>query len=210
MEGIGKGLLILFVCVIVLACLGGCALLGTYNSVIGADIGVQTAWANVQAMYQRRLDLSNQVVPAVNSGSDKELAAVALLAKQAKDLSSAFKKDPITGQALPPTTPEEAKALQDKMAAFDQANIALLAFTSANPQWQSTPLFRDFITLSEGSENRVAVARRDYNTAVAGYWGATKYLPGSLVAGMMGYFPTRYAQFAADAGASSAPVPAFK
>ena len=78
-----------------------------------------------------------------------------------------------------------------------------------NPEIQSTQLYSDFMIQVEGSENRINVARRDYNAAVNDYRNTTQTFPNNLAAGIFGFDPNQFAYFQAQPGAEQAPEVSF-
>lgn len=181
---------------------------GNYNSLVGKRQNVNVAWANVQSVYQRRLDLVNQTLPVVTAGAAQELAVYKTLRDQAAALGKAFPMNS-AGQPVAPTSDAEASRLQQQVAGFNQALVQFTAYAASNPQIRSTELYQSFISQIEGSENRINVARRDYNAAVQDYKVSTQMFPGNIFAGILGFSPSEFAYFQADAGADKAPVIAF-
>lgn len=168
-----------------------------YNDLVGKDENVMNSWAQVQNTYQRRADLAQQLVDAVNAEMAQELEIFVTLQEQAAALAAS--------QASVPDTEADAAALEARYAAFDQALINAIAYTADNPDIVSADLMENLMIQVEGSENRVAVARRDYNNAVTAYRNATRRFPGSLLAGAFGFETDAYALFEASEGAQNAP-----
>jgi LemA protein len=101
---------------------------------------------------------------------------------------------------------QSAQSRDQKITAasgFDSALSRLLVTVEAYPQLQATQAFRDFMTQLEGTENRIAVARRDYNDAVQRYNVLTRRFPRNILASAFGFAPE--AMFASDEGANKAP-----
>ncbi len=92
----------------------------------------------------------------------------------------------------------------DAAAGFDSALSRLLVTVEAYPQLQATQAFRDLMTQLEGTENRISVARKDFNDAVVSYNVKVRTFPRNLIAGILGF--TAEKPFAAQPGADSAPA----
>ena len=119
------------------------------------------------------------------------------------EAGGAFKKDEF-GQPVIPTG-ADAQKVTTQIAGFDKAFINAISYVSSNPEIKSTQLFSDFMVQNEGSENRINVARRDYNLSVTTYRNATQGFPGNIIAGIFGFNANQFPYFQADEGASQAP-----
>jgi LemA protein len=139
--------------------LSGCGI----NSIPTAEEEVKARWADVQADYQRRADLIPNIVATVKgsvAAEDKILNDV--IGQRAKATSIQISANDLSDPA--------------KVALYQQAQTALgasfgrlLASVEAYPQLQSQGNFKTLIQEYEGTENRITIAIRDYNTAVQGY-----------------------------------------
>lgn len=188
---IGLGVLVLVVAI---------GLFSSYNGLVKKDQAVSKAWAQVEADYQRRADLVPNLVSTVKGAAAFEqntLTAVTEARANATSIS---------------INPSQLSA--ENIAKFEgaQANLSgalgrLLAVAEAYPQLTATESFRGLQTQLEGTENRIAVARKDFNTAVADYDASIRMFPTNLVAGMFGFSPKAY--FEAAAGAETAPQVTF-
>ena len=87
---------------------------------------------------------------------------------------------------------------------FDSALSRLLVTVEAYPQLQATQAFRDLMTQLEGTENRIATARRDYNESVQSYNVLVARFPRNILARFFGFGPEKL--FSSDAGADKAPA----
>ncbi|MFT5144806.1 MAG: LemA protein [Rhodothermales bacterium] len=189
-------LVILFV-VLVLG-FGGCAGCGSYNGLVSSEEGVEQAWGNVETTYQRRADLIPNLVRTVQGAADFESETLeAVTAARSRATSINLSVDDLGDAAKV----EEYMAAQ---SALGGSLGRLIAVAEAYPQLQATTAFRDLQVQLEGTENRINVARRDYNGAVRGYNTRVRQLPGSIIASLTG-FQTR-TPFEAQAGAETAPV----
>ena len=130
--------------------------IGQYNSLVSGKAGVDNAWGNVQVQYQRRSDLVPQLVATVQGAANFEKSTLtAVVDARAK----------ATGITVDPTN---AKSVADFTAAQTQLSGALsrlLVSVEAYPDLKATQNFRDLQSQLEGTENRIGVARGDFNTA---------------------------------------------
>jgi LemA protein len=173
--------------------LGGCGC-SRYNSLVGADQNVKTAWSNVETNYQRRTDLYSSVVKTIEGSANfekstlKEVIAARASATQVKvDIND-------------PATLQKYQAAQGQLqSAFGR----LMAVAEAYPNLRTTEAFQNFQAQIEGTENRISVARRDYNAAVNDYNLKVKTFPNNIFAGIFGFKEKAYYQ--ADAGSEKNP-----
>ncbi len=172
--------------------------IGANNGQIQSANNVRDKWATVQTRYQRRLDLANQLVGAIKGATAEELAVFNTLANQAAGLSGSLSKTPPTeGQA----------ATFDKNATgFNQAFINAVSYVADNPDIVTGELFSNLMIEVEGSENRVAIARDDYDQAVTSYRNTIEQFPGSIIAGMNGRTVNDFAYFEGTSDSQSAPT----
>lgn len=184
------GLIIVLVLVVVLA---GCGC-NSYNGLVRGDQTVQSAWSNVETNYQRRTDLYNSVVKTIQGSANFEKSTLqAVIEARAK----------ATSVQVDVNDPNSLAQYQQAQGQLQSAFGRLLAVAEAYPQLQTTQAFRDFQTQIEGTENRINVARRDYNTAVNTYNLQVRTFPNSIFAGIF-HFQTK-AYYKADAGSEKAP-----
>ena len=167
-------------------------IVGTYNNLISLRVGVDNSWANVQTQYQRRFDLIPTLVNATISYAKFEqstLTEITQLRSQVGQLSTQFQSTTDVNQ-------------QVAIAQQSDAPISrLLAIFENYPQLQTIQAVRALQDELSGTENRIAVARMDYNSAVASYDAAILYFPGSLIANAFGFTPRTY--FNATSGAEN-------
>ncbi|HYJ65507.1 MAG TPA: LemA family protein [Parafilimonas sp.] len=184
------GLIIVIVLIVVLA---GCGC-NSYNGLVRGDQSVQSAWSNVETNYQRRTDLYNSVVKTIQGSANFEKSTLtAVIEARAK----------ATSVKVDVNDPNSLAQYQQAQGQLQSAFGRLLAVAEAYPQLQTTQAFRDFQTQIEGTENRINIARRDYNDAVNKYNLQVRTFPNSLFAGMF-HFQTK-AYYKADAGSEKAP-----
>lgn len=188
-----KGWIVLLVVVIAI----GAWIAMAYNRLVTLDEQVAGAWSEVENNYQRRMDLVPNLVETVKgvAGFEKETyTAVAEARAQAGKitLSPELLRDPQAFAAF-----EQA---QGKLSA---ALSRLLVTVEKYPDLEASAQFQDLMTQLEGTENRIAVARKRFNDAVRVFNTRVRRFPGNLVARMLGFEPKPY--FKAKEGAAEAP-----
>ena len=194
-------LIVLVVLGFLILCLGGWFVL-SYNSLISLDENVQTQWSNLQSSYQRRADLYATQLPVVVAASAQELAVFKELRKQAEALRAT-----LNFESAP--TGAQAEQLADQLAAFDAAVTNFSVYVADNPEIVSAQLYSDFTVTIEGTENRINVARRDYNEAVRTYRTTVRSFPNIIFARILGLTPDKYVYFEAQEGVETVPTLVF-
>jgi len=168
---------------------------GTYNSLVSDREKVRTAFSNVQTQYQRRADLIPNLVSTVKGASNFEQETL----QQVVDARA--KATSIT------VSLDNAQQVED-YAASQQAVTSslgrLIAVAENYPDLKASEAYRDLLVQLEGTENRIQVARSDFNEAVRPYNTRIQSFPTNVIAGMFGF--TRIELFTADEGASAAPT----
>lgn len=184
------GLIIVIVLIVVLA---GCGC-NSYNGLVRGDQSVQNAWSNVETNYQRRTDLYNSVVKTIQGSANFEKSTLtAVIDARAK----------ATSVQVNVNDPNSLAQYQQAQGQLQSAFGRLLAVAEAYPDLKTTQAFQDFQAQIEGTENRINIARRDYNDAVNKYNLSVRTFPNSIFAGMF-HFQTK-AYYKADAGSEKAP-----
>lgn len=176
--------------------LGGCGCSG-YNTMVSQDQNVKGKWGNVQSEYQRRSDLIPNLVSTVKGAADFEKSTLeAVVNARAK----------ATATTIDPTnlTPENIAKFQQAQGELSGALSRLLVTIEKYPDLKANQNFRDLQAQLEGTENRIKVARNDFNTSVQSFNTTVKSFPNNIFAGMFGFKEKGY--FAADAGADKAPT----
>ncbi|GIV60987.1 LemA family protein [Rhodocaloribacter litoris] len=192
-----KGTLGLLI-VLMLVGLAGCAGCTTYNNLVEAEERVEQAWANVETTYQRRADLIPNLVNVVKGAADFEQETLeAVTSARARATSITLSVDDLSD----PAKVEQYLAAQQQLGS---ALGRLLAVAENYPQLRATEAFRDLQAQLEGTENRINVARRDYNEAVREYNVRVRRFPNALFAGLFGFEPRT--PFEAQPGAEKAPT----
>jgi LemA protein len=195
-----KGVLV-FVVLAVLLGVGGCGAVNSYNTLVQSDEQVKTAWSNVQAQYQRRADLIPNLVETVKGAADFEQETLQSVTEaRARATSIQVRPEDLDD-------PQKLQQFQQAQSALGQSLGRLLAVSENYPQLQATQAFSDLQAQLEGTENRITVARRDYNEAVRRYNTTVRSFPTVVFASIMGFSPRT--AFEAEAGAEEAPDVSF-
>ena len=187
-----KGLIITIV-VIVLVALWG---ISSYNGLVGMDENVSNKWANVETQYQRRSDLIPNLVNTVKGYAKHEsqtLEAVMAARSQATQV-----------KIYPSNcTPQQLAAYQKAQGDVTTALGKLLAITENYPDLKANQNFLELQSQLEGTENRINVARKDFNDSAKKYNTSLRRFPRNIIASMFGFEKRNY--FEAEAGAEKAP-----
>ena len=173
------------------------------NNIPTKDQAVKAAAANVQAAYQRRSDLIPNLVATVQGYAVQEKSVLTQVTEA---------RAQATHVSIDASTITDPAAMARFQAAQDQLSGVLghlLSITENYPDLKSNQNFLALQSQLEGTENRIEIARRDYNSAVQDYNTELVTIPGSLWAATM-YKSYKQAQpFQATAAAQSAPVVSF-
>lgn len=194
------GLIVLAVIVAIILLLG---LIGvsSYNSMVTKKQNVDAHWAEVQNQMQRRADLIPNIVATVKGVAGLEERVFTKIAEARSQLLA-------TIQNPNSTTEEKITADSNLTQAMRDGGLLgtggrFLSITENYPQLKSNESFRSLQDELAGTENRLAVARRDYNLAGQDYNTTRSRFPMVLFAGLMGFKPVPY--FQADQGAQQVP-----
>jgi LemA protein len=175
--------------------LGGCGV-STYNGIVTREERVEAQWSEIQNQYQRRADLVPQLVETVKGAKDFEQETItAVTAARAS-----------VGKVQLPEAPTDPTQLRDFMKAQEGLSGALsrlLVVAENYPQLKATQSFLSLQDQLEGTENRIATARRDYIEAVNAFNVSIRRFPGNLVAGLLG--TEKKAQLEAPEGVTERP-----
>lgn len=171
-----------------------------YNGLVTLDEQVQTQWANVETQYQRRGDLIPNLVNTVKGYASHE--------KQTLEdvISARSKATQITvnpGDLSAEKIAEYQKAQGEVSAALGK----LLAISESYPDLKANQNFLELQAQLEGTENRISVARRDFNERAKSYNTQIRRFPKNILAGIFGFDKVSY--FEAEAGAEKAPTVEF-
>ena len=173
---------------------------GTYNSLIQADQAVQSQWAQVENVYQRRADLIPNLVRTVKGAANFErqtLESVTTARAAAVSANAAGVQLPVSGEAM-----ARYQRAQDGLSA---ALTHLFAVAEAYPQLTATENYRDLQSQLEGTENRIAVERMRFNEAAQRFNALRQSFPTNCIASLFGAHFSEKSYFQAQVGASTVP-----
>ena len=185
--------LTLIVIAVLLLFLGGCGC-SSYNGLINVDQSVKTAWSNIETNYQRRTDLYNSVIKVIEGSANFEKSTLKEVIN-ARANATKIQVDINDSASL--------NRYQQAQAQLQGSFSRLMAVSESYPDLKTTQQFKDFQTQIEGTENRINVARRDFNAAVQEYNLKVKRFPNNIFAGIFGYHEKPY--YKADPGSENAP-----
>ena len=173
--------------------LGGCGC-NSYNGLVSGDQNVQKVWSDVETNYQRRTDLYNSVIKTIQGSANFEKSTL-------KDvLTARASATQVKVDINDPATLQKFQAAQGQLqSSFGR----LMAIAEAYPDLKTTKSFQDFQTQIEGTENRINIARKDYNASVEDYNLQVRRFPNAIFAGIFHFTVKAYYQ--ADAGSEKAP-----
>ena len=170
--------------------------IGGYNGMVKMDEQVQNKWANVETQYQRRADLIPNLVSTVKGYAKHEQQTLENVVK-ARSEATQVKVD---AENL---TPEKLAAFQKAQSGVSSALGRLLAVAENYPDLKANQNFLELQSQLEGTENRITVARKDFNDAAKSYNQSIRQFPKNILAGMFGFEKKSY--FEAEAGSEKAP-----
>lgn len=174
----------------------GLIVVGSYNGLVGSRENVNTKLANIQSQYQRRADLIPNLVSTVRGAADFERETLESVT-DARARATQVTIDPSSA------SPEQLQEYQNAQGELSQALGRLLAVAESYPQLTATQNFKDLQIQLEGTENRISVARNDFNEAARGYNTSVQRFPTNITAGIFGF--DSFAYFEAETGADQAP-----
>lgn len=184
--------------IIVLVIIAAVAIWGItgYNGLVNAEETVSNAWSNVESQYQRRADLIPNLVNTVKGYAEHE-------AQTLQAVTNARVRATQMNVNVEDLTPEKLLEYQKVQGELGTALGRLLAITEAYPELKANENFLELQAQLEGTENRIAVARQNFNETVKEYNTSIRKFPRNLLAGMFGFEKRPY--FEAQEGAAVAP-----
>ncbi len=186
-----RGLVGVVILVVLLLLVGG-SFISAKNTIAVKSNGIDAAFSQIDTDLQRRADLIPNLVASVKGYAKVEETVLTNIANARSGLLQA-------------RTPDE------KLAANDRLSVSLLPLTrmqEAYPDLKSNQQFMRLEDVLEGTENRIAVARKRYNDAILEYNNTIAVFPNSLWASLAGFKP-RNTYYRADPGSQSAPKVSF-
>ncbi len=187
------GILIILGLILILG-VWGCS---GYNGLVKEDETVKNSWNNVQSQYQRRADLIPNLVNTVKGEANfEQQTLIQTVEARYKDLNN-IKVDPSN------LTPENIAKFQQAQGELSGALSKLMVVVENYPNLKANEGFRNLQAQLEGTENRISVARNDFNSAVNTYNTKVRSFPMNIFSGMFGFKVKE--GFKADEGANKAP-----
>ncbi len=183
MDSRKKTLLIVLAVVIILVMFGYSFFAGNYNKFVNMDLGVKSAWSQVENQLQRRYDLIPNLVETVKGYAAQERNVLV-------EVTNARSK--VGG----------AGTIPDKIAANNELTGALSRLMVVVERYPDLKSNQNFIRLQDelaGTENRIAVERMRYNEAVKVYNGAVRSFPSNILAGIYGFKEAAFFEAPKDA-----------
>ena len=167
--------------VVLLILIVATTLVGRYNAIVGLEEKTEAAWSEIDNQYKRRFDLVPQLVNTVKGAAEFERSTLEAVTEARASVGR---------MQLPPGLPSDPAKLQAYMQAQQGLGAALgrlFAVSEQYPQLKATQNFLGLQDQLEGTENRIAVARRDYIDAVRQYNTTIRRFPSNFVAGWFGF-----------------------
>lgn len=189
----------LIIVVVIAIALGmyGCS---SYNGLVDKDTQVEKSWANVQTQYQRRADLIPNLVRTVQGAANFEKSTLTAVI-QARASATGIN---LNADQLTPENIQKFQAAQDQLSG---SLSRLLAVAENYPQLRATQNFSELQAQLEGTENRITVARNDFNGTATSYNQSVRSFPNNIFAGIFGF--ERKGLFEASRAAQNAPTVQF-
>ena len=188
--------------IVIIAVLAIIALWGItgYNGLVGMDEGVQTKWADVETQYQRRADLIPNLVNTVKGYAAHESETLQAVV-EARAKATSVNIDPTN------MSEEQIANFQKVQDGVSSALGRLLVTVENYPDLKANENFKELQAQLEGTENRISVARRDYNEAARKYNTTLRSFPKNILASIFGFEKKAY--FEAQEGSEQAPAVQF-
>lgn len=168
------------VCVGLVLLVAGCGV-STYNGIVSKQENVEAKFTEIKNQYKRRADLIPNLVEVVKGAKEFERETLEAVIEKRRHVTQIKVPDSVL------ENPQAAKAFLEAQESLGQALTRLLAVSERYPELKATQAFRDLAVALEGTENRIAVARRDYIEAVKQYNLAIRRFPGNLIAALFGF-----------------------
>ncbi len=156
---------------------------GAYNGMYGSRERVKAQWSEIDNQYKRRYDLVPQLVATVKGAADFEQSTL----DQVTQARASVGKVQLPSDV--PTDPEQLRAYIQAQQSLSGALGRMFAVAEAYPQLKASQNFLSLQDQLEGTENRIATARRDYIEAVRAYNTQIGMFPGNFIAGMFHFAP---------------------
>ncbi len=173
---------------------------GTYNALVGLDEAVKQAWAQVENVYQRRLDLIPNLVETVKGYAAHESKTFQAITEARSRVGGTISSDVFTD-------PAKFQKFQEAQSQMTGALSRLLAVAEQYPDLKANTSFLELQAQLEGTENRISVERGRFNAAAQAFNAKLRTFPTNILGRVFGFQLKEY--FKADATASVAPKVTF-
>jgi LemA protein len=189
------------VALVVVAALVAGTLVGQYNGLVKSEQAVETAWSQVENVYQRRADLVPNLVSTVKGSANFEQ----------ETLTAVVEARSKVGQITPAATeqilndPQKFAQFQQAQQGLSSALSRLMVVVERYPDLKTTAAFQDLMTQLEGTENRIAVERRRFNEVAQEFNTKLATFPTNILVGTLGWHFSKRPYFEAEPGANQAP-----
>jgi LemA protein len=184
---------LIFAAIAALLCLAGC---NSYNGMVTSLETVKASWSKVESQYQRRSDLIPNLVNTVKGAANFEQQTL-IGVIEARSKATQVKIDPND------ISPEKMAEFEKAQSQVGSALSRLLVVTENYPQLQAVQQFSELRAELAGTENRITVARNDFNSVVQTYNTQIKRFPATLFANIFGFKERGY--FQSTPGSDKAP-----
>ncbi len=174
----------------------GFSMCGSYNTAVSKDENLKKAWSQVENQYQRRADLIPNLVNTVKGYANFEQQTLQAVVEARANAT----KVTITADNL---TPENIQRYEQAQGALSSSLGRLLAVAENYPDLKANQNFLSLQTQLEGTENRIAVERKNFNESVNDYNSYIRRFPTNIFAGLFGFSPKGY--FQSTVGSEKAP-----
>src|SRR5205085_7232835 len=199
MNKFALGCVVFVAIILFLVVVAALAIGGSYNRLVRLQQAVDQSWAQVQNVYQRRADLIPNLVNTVSGAANFEKSTLTEVTN-ARASVGRVQLDPNKA----PTDAAQLEQFQQAQGQLSNALSRLLVVSERYPELKATRNFQELQAQLEGTENRIAVERNNFNTAVQDFNTAVRRFPTNTIAGMFGFSPKPF--FAAQQGAEKAPT----
>ncbi len=178
----------LIACVAILVLFGACGV-SSYNGMITKDEAVGSSWSEIQNQYKRRFELIPQLVATVKGAANFEKSTMI----EVTEARTAVSKLSTDDGAL--KDPAQREAYMNAQKSLGSSLGRLLVTVERYPDLKASQNFLGLQDQLEGTDNRIATARRDYIESIRKYNTTVRKFPARLVAGMFGFEPREQLEF---------------
>ena len=183
--------------VLIAVVIGAMVLAGGYNSLVGAEEGVKSAWSQVENVYQRRADLIPNLVETVKGVANFERETYTAVAEARAKAGQVT----LTPEML--SDPSALQRFQQAQGELGSALSRLLVVAERYPELKANQNFLDLQSQLEGTENRITVERQRFNQVAQDYNTMVRRFPRNIIASIFGFKQKAY--FTAEEGATKVP-----